>query len=70
MVEKRQGIDEATEKIRKAEGSNKHTKIIAMTANAMTGDREKYLKVGMDDYISKPIDFVIMFKMIDETTVY
>ncbi|HEY8911448.1 MAG TPA: response regulator [Desulfosporosinus sp.] len=61
---------EATKEIRNAEGSNKHTKIIAMTANAMAGDREKCLKFGMDDYISKPIDFEIMFKMIDETTVY
>ncbi|MDR3602288.1 MAG: response regulator [Desulfosporosinus sp.] len=61
---------EATERIRNAEGSNKHTKIIAMTANAMIGDREKCLRVGMDEYISKPIDFDIMFKMIEETTVY
>ncbi|HZK56360.1 MAG TPA: response regulator, partial [Desulfosporosinus sp.] len=61
---------EATERIRNSEGSNKHTKIVAMTANAMTGDREKCLRVGMDDYISKPIDFEIMFKMIEKTTVH
>ena len=61
---------EATERIRNAEGSNKHTRIIAMTANAMAGDREKCLRVGMDEYISKPIDFEIMFKMIEETTVH
>ena len=60
---------EATERIRNAEGCNKHTKIIAMTANAMAGDREKCLRVGMDEYISKPIDFEIMFKMIEENTV-
>jgi len=60
---------EATERIRNAEGCNKHTKIIAMTANAMAGDREKCLRVGMDEYISKPIDFDIMFKMIEENTV-
>ncbi|GAD88875.1 putative two-component hybrid sensor and regulator [Vibrio halioticoli NBRC 102217] len=38
--------------------------IIAMTANAMSGDREKALQVGMDDYISKPIDVAKMFKVL------
>ncbi len=39
--------------------------IVAMTANAMKGDREKYLKVGMNDYISKPIKREVVFEVID-----
>ena len=59
---------ESTAKIRLLEGDKKHTTIIAVTANAMEGDSEKCIEAGMDDYISKPINFDIMFRMIEENT--
>jgi CheY-like chemotaxis protein len=47
---------EATRAIREKErGAATHIPIIAMTANAMRGDKERCLEAGMDDYISKPI---------------
>ena len=57
---------EATREIRKDDSGilNSKIPIIAMTANAMKGDKEMCINAGMDDYLSKPINFEVVEKML------
>ena len=44
---------------------NKHTPVVALTANSIKGDREKYLEKGMDNYLSKPINNDELLKILN-----
>ena len=57
---------EATIKIRNLQRGKKKSVIIAMTANAMEGDRERCIDSGMDDYMSKPISQDVLFEKINK----
>lgn len=47
---------QASQLIRKKEGDGKHIPILALTASALTSDRDQCFNAGMDDYLSKPIN--------------
>jgi PAS domain S-box-containing protein len=55
----------ATKEIRDFEkDKNYNIPIIALTANSIVGDKEKYLSEGMDDYLSKPIEFALLVNIL------
>jgi PAS domain S-box-containing protein len=57
---------EATRRIRRAENEvGAHTPIVAMTAHAFEGDREKCIEAGMDDYLAKPVRAAMLFKTVE-----
>jgi CheY-like chemotaxis protein len=61
---------EATHRIRGDEAQNRaaRTPIVALTADALTGDRERCLQAGMDDYITKPVSSATLAAVVERWT--
>lgn len=59
------GIDVAA-RIREKEGSKRHTPIVALTAHALQGGRERFMPMGMDECIAKSIDMDELFIILDK----
>jgi len=58
---------EATQAIRlREQGDRRHLPIVALTAHAMVGDREKCLQAGMDGYVTKPVQPPVLFAAMAE----
>jgi CheY-like chemotaxis protein len=56
---------EATKQIRQTLSAAQQPRIVALTANALVGDREHYLANGMDDYLSKPVRIEALVEILD-----
>jgi CheY-like chemotaxis protein len=61
------GVDATVEIRQREQNSGHHVPIYALTANAMKGDRERYLSIGMDGYLAKPIRPVELDQLLSET---
>lgn len=60
---------EATRVIREKErGAERRLPIIAMTGEAVDGDRERCLEAGMDEYVPKPLTLERLFRMLEQLT--
>ena len=55
----------ATQALRKLEGAGRRTPVIGLSAHALTGDRDRALGAGMDDYIVKPLTFEALSNVLD-----
>jgi CheY-like chemotaxis protein/two-component sensor histidine kinase len=56
---------QATREIRRREADRPHVPIIAMTANAIDGDRQTCIAAGMDDYIAKPVELAVLASVLE-----
>lgn len=69
QMPKMNGI-EAARKFKLLEKDARHTPIIAMTAYALPGDRERFLNLGMDAYVAKPLQMEELYYVLDQVTAY
>jgi CheY-like chemotaxis protein len=57
---------EAVQRIRQMDSTKKNIPIVAVTAYALYGDRERFLNLGFDEYITKPLQMEILFEVLDK----